>query len=213
MDLSHLPTFLTKQVLVTTTPLVFISIVLLTYAINRLWLKRQDSWDTEARNDLTAKCVYVTVLFIYTVFPLVSAVIIQTFAYDARLGAGSSYLVADYSIERSDSAHQAYRAYACCMAFLYCSGVPLISLYCLHCKKSQIHQLQRIEEAVLHLDAKTTHKLDYADVWKDIEGCPKLQRLAPYVALQCRLQRLKEDDPVLKGMSPLYVTTVIFFEL
>ncbi len=59
-------------------------------------------------------CVCYALVFLYTIFSLVSATIIRTFNYDRRLEAvtGDSYLIADYKIHKSDADQKVYVVYA-----------------------------------------------------------------------------------------------------
>ena len=95
-------------------PLIFIAGVLVVYAANRRVLLARNA-SKEDLGELTSKCVYINVLFMvgqkcyillmlwfynvfflfglqYTVFPLVTSVIFQTFAYDERMGKDSIFL-------------------------------------------------------------------------------------------------------------------------
>ena len=98
----------------------------------------------EKLGKLEADCIYYTLVFVYTIFSLVSTTIIQTFNYDDRLEivTGESYLIADYTIQESDPVHRAYVAYAAVMFVLYCVGIPAASLYLLRTHKLEIQELQ-----------------------------------------------------------------------
>jgi hypothetical protein len=95
--------------------------------------------------------VYIVVIFLYTVFPVVSTVIFQTFVYDTRLES-EAYLKEDYSIKKEDAAQQAAVAYAPGMALLYCVGIPLFSWIGLYYKRYEIRKIQTIEESIMLLD-------------------------------------------------------------
>jgi hypothetical protein len=94
--------------------------------------------------DLKADCIYYALVFLYTIFSLVSTTIIQTFNYDHRLKAvtGDSYLIADYTIRQSDADHKAYVIYAVIMFLVYSVGIPAVSLYFLWMHKTDIQKLQ-----------------------------------------------------------------------
>jgi len=98
---------------------------------------------------LHSRCVYIIIIVVYSVFPLVSAAVFQTFAYDDRLedslDSRRTYLKADYSIETSASEHQVYVLYACVMLVVYCAGVPTIALVMLWNNKDAIKKLQTNE--------------------------------------------------------------------
>ena len=103
-----------KLMVFTLLPLIFIAGVLVIYAANRRVLLARNA-SKEDLGELTSKCVYIIVLFMvgqkcyillmlwfynvfflfglqYTVFPLVTSVIFQTFAYDERMGKDSIFL-------------------------------------------------------------------------------------------------------------------------
>ena len=61
---------------------------------------------------MQAKCIFIGVLFVWSMFPIVSAIIFQAFAFDESLGDGTAFLKADYSIQRNDPDHQWYMGYA-----------------------------------------------------------------------------------------------------
>ena len=75
----------------------------------------KDTHSSELRFDLQklrGKCIFVVTLFMWSVFPIVSSTIFQTFAFDERLGDGTAFLKGDYSIQRDDPEHQWYMSYA-----------------------------------------------------------------------------------------------------
>ena len=148
----------------------------------------------------------------------------KTYQYDTRLH-GSAYLVADYTIQRSDPIHQSHSVYAALMAVVYCFGIPAGSLYALNKKKREIQKLQMISELVDDLN-------DGGEMWRsmlasdgaDAVNCDASRRKHSAVArglvgevkeksdtnahvrevlLEC-LRTLQENDPMLMGMSPLY---------
>ena len=66
------------------------------------------------------------------------------------------------------------------MAFLYCAGVPLLSMWFLHIKREKIIELQTLEQ-----------KLD------------NVTQTNEYDLLSNRIEVLKDHDPLLNGLSPL----------
>lgn len=149
-----------RLVATTCAPIAFVfGIVLLWYFLRqRLKLRENDGDLQAALATLTAKAVRVCVIFLFTVFPLVSTTIFQTFQYDDRLGEGHEYLIADYAIRKEDVAHQWHVKYAMAMCCLYCFGVPAISLYLLESKKRSIQKLQMLSEALVNLEDEGDEK-------------------------------------------------------
>ena len=93
---------------------------------------------------LTADCVCYALVFLYTIFSLVSATIIRTFNYDRRLEAvtGESYLIADYKIHKSDADQKVYVVYAAVVFVVYCVGIPATPLHFLWSHTIDIQELQ-----------------------------------------------------------------------
>jgi hypothetical protein len=87
----------------------------------------------------------MVVIFAFTIFPIVSATILQTFQYDTSLGGGNSYLKADYSIRKEDETHQRYASYAWFCMCVYCIGIPSLSFVSLYSNRTDIETLQRAE--------------------------------------------------------------------
>jgi hypothetical protein len=149
------------SLLVATTvfPFVFVACVFALYGIQRVRIQRSESGEPHKEiQHLQAKCVFTVTLFLISVLPIISATIFQTFVYDERMGNGSAYLSADYRIERSDSKHKAYVAYAIVMGLVYCIGIPLLALQTLHTRKKLIRKLQSAEAR--HLDTVALMKQD-----------------------------------------------------
>jgi len=121
-------------------------------------------------------------LVLYSVFPILSAFIFQTFLYDTRLNDGTAFLKADYSIEYADPSQQSMEAYAIGMSLLYCFGIPTVSYILLRWKERPIQQLKAIEA--------------------------KLQKgpLQGGAARQLHQQKadLQKKEPMLEGLSFLY---------
>ena len=66
------------------------------------------------------------------------------------------------------------------MALLYCAGVPLLSMWFLRIKREKIIELQTLE-----------HELGKATQTQEADF------------LSSKIERLKDDDPFLNGLSPL----------
>ena len=153
-----------RLVATTCAPIVFVSgIVFLWFFLRQRLRWRENSDGLElAVATLTAKAVRVCVIFLFTVFPLVSTTIFQTFQYDERLGEGHEYLIADYTIERGDTAHSWHVKFAMSMACLYCFGIPAVSLWFLRSKKKSIQKLQLLSETLANLEdeghVKASHR-------------------------------------------------------
>ena len=136
--------------------------------------------------------------------------------------------MADYSIRKDDPTHQGYVVYAAIMAVLYCFGIPAASWCALHAKKDEIQKLQLLFESVeelqkggtsmndtnnksesqsqrrkslMHQDLVSTATRRFSGVGLDLNE-------AAGVTLQANLLKLevsmKEEDPWLAGLSPLY---------
>jgi hypothetical protein len=105
-------------------PVLVIAVIGAFYAFQRLRIVRGRCPESERRDVRIAKekCVYITLLFLFTIFSLVSSTILQTWVYDNRLGDEEEYLVADYTIKRNDPVRQSYSVYAAFCFALYCTG-------------------------------------------------------------------------------------------
>jgi hypothetical protein len=139
----------------TIAPLIFLIGMFILWLVQRQLIMRRQKEESSYRASLaklTSKTLRLSIIFIFTVFPMVSTTIfqvkllniaffscfsvcspslpralIQTFQYDTRLH-GSAFLVADYRIQRDDPTHHTYVVYAALMAVLYCFGIPAGSL-------------------------------------------------------------------------------------
>jgi len=89
--------------------------------------------------------MFVVLTFLYTAFPILSGLILQTFVYDDRLENGQGFLQADYSIQREDSHQKIMQVYAMAMGLLYCIGIPASTFALLWWKKKVIQKLQSLE--------------------------------------------------------------------
>ena len=174
--------FHSKLLFMTISPLVFIAMIAAMCAAQCFRIRWGAQDEGHIRNEVRkvqSTSIYAVVLFLYSIFPLVSATILQTFAFDERLGDGNSYLVADYSIQRSDPSHQFYHVYGIVMVFVYCLGIPLLFLSLLHSRKKLI---QEVQEAELTLARSSGTKR----------------------SIDSLLETMKEnDDPLVAGLSPL----------
>ena len=130
---------------------VFISLV---YFLGRYRILRRDG-DIEGENvsRLKGRCVYAVVIFLCTVFPIVSTTIFETYRYDRRLGNGSAFLIADYSVSETDDLHRHYVVHASFMAVLYCLGTPVVCWVALRSNKKLVQRLQNIDEMIDHLES------------------------------------------------------------
>jgi hypothetical protein len=181
-DLSVIPincilnsNFHDRLVAMTVAPVGFLLGMLTLWLTQRqLIMRRQKEGYRASLAKLTSKTLRLSIIVLFTVFPMVSATVFQvvstrtfaffscfcvcspsppvlvppppqTFQYDTRLD-GSAFLVADYRIERDDPTHQTYIVYAALMVVLYCFGIPAGSLYFLNKKKHEIQTLQMICE-------------------------------------------------------------------
>jgi hypothetical protein len=179
----------------------------------------------KANRFLQSKCVYVIVIFVFTVFPLVSTTIFQTFQYDQRLGGDSAYLVADYSIQRGDPDHDPYIVFALCMAFLYCVGIPVISFAALRSNLPGIQHFQTTEAELLDLEeekaaiqaALRSSSFRRQQIALGTDTASIISRVDAAIDERMdELDRLKIEEPQLKGLSPLfqdYKAQYWYFEL
>jgi hypothetical protein len=135
-----------KLFTVTLVPLFSMLLVLLLYTVQYCLLRRAPGPKRATRIlELQAKCVYVVLVFLYAAFPILSALVIQTFAYDDRLSNGrGGFLKADYSIQQDDPTQQAMEWYGMLMGLFYCVGIPSASFALLHWKKTAIQKLQAV---------------------------------------------------------------------
>jgi len=171
---------------------------------------------------LTSKAIRLAVMVLFTVFPMVSTTVFQTFQYDRRLKDGSAYLVADYSILQNDPSHNNYVVYASAMSILYCFGIPAVSWFALYTKRDQIQKLQMISESLAKLekgdllehqrDAEqgSSHQRRKTVLFKHLVAEATDQLLEPSNCANMKLSllrfeaKLKAGDPWLVGLSPLY---------
>jgi len=205
--------------IMTLSPLVFISWIVGVYFFQRQRILFATTDDADAKivlNRLRGKCVYIIIIFMYTVFPLVSTTIFQTFSYDGSLQNGDEYLIVDYSIEKDDPTHQGYVQYAIFMCLVYCAGVPVASWALLAANKHHIQRFQAREAIIPKLEAQM--KLversslvmdpDQTDPEKVLQAELALQHLNELsneveVALKAQ-EAMKKECAMLIGLSPLY---------
>lgn len=142
-----------RLVLTTVAPIVIILGIVLTWLVLRYNLLLQGGDDVHtAVSFLTSKSIRLSVLVLFTVFPMVSTTIFQTFQYDYNLQDGSAYLIADYSINKNDPIHQGFVAYAVVMCLLYCFGIPAASWYTLYSRKDKIQTFMVISESLAAME-------------------------------------------------------------
>jgi hypothetical protein len=104
---------------------------------------------------LRAKCIYVSFIFVYSVFPWITTTIFLTFDHDDRLaegGGSESYLRTDYRIREDDPVHQGYVGYAAIMLIVYCLGIPTLSYAIVRKLRTEIGDLQTIRMDILRLE-------------------------------------------------------------
>jgi hypothetical protein len=109
---------------------------------------------------LKGRCVYAVVIFLCTVFPIVSGTIFETYRCDRRLGSGTAFLIADYRVSESDELHRHYIVHASFMAILYCAGIPIVSWFQLRPIKKLIQKLQTIDKVIAHLESEAWESKD-----------------------------------------------------
>jgi len=136
-----------RLIATTVFPILVVMEIMFIFSLQKLRLEGDEIMHVKARS------IRVTVIFLFTVFPMVSTTIFQTFQFDKRLSDGSAYLVADHSIRRDDPVHRAYVAYASLMAILYCFGIPMLSMYLLHWKKDGIQKIQFLSQSIANLES------------------------------------------------------------
>jgi hypothetical protein len=235
-----------KLVVMTVFPIACIAYIVLIFVYQRRKIKASaDSTDSESwkkirekLGKLEADCIYYTLVFVYTIFSLVSTTIIQTFNYDDRLEivTGESYLIADYTIKESDPVHRAYVVYAAVMFVLYCVGIPAASLYLLRTHKLEIEELQLCiyelavkEEAERKLEGVMRNPARLSGVQEgsghEVRSESDLFADFPTTSntLEADIQRLRtnqksilEMNPRLRGLTPLfqdYEAGLYYFEV
>jgi hypothetical protein len=222
-----------KLVVMTVFPIACIAYIGLVFVYQRHKINASaDLTDDEIREKmgkLEADCIYYTLVFVYTIFSLVSTTIIQTFNYDDRLEivTGESYLIADYTITESDPVHRAYVAYAAVMFVLYCLGIPAASFYLLRKNKLEIQELQlcvyeladkeeeeRKLEGVMQTPARLSGVQEdsvrevrsESDLFADISEPPPASSTleADIQTLRTKQKDILEKNPGLRGLTPLY---------
>jgi len=131
--------------------------------------------------------MFVVLTFLYTAFPILSGLILQTFVYDDRLENGQGFLQADYSIQREDSHQKIMQVYAMAMGLLYCIGIPASTFALLWWKKKVIQKLQSLELRAIYVREGSPQNSGDTE-----ESLNKLKAA------------LKNLDPMLDGLSFLY---------
>jgi hypothetical protein len=160
LDLNVLPfnciaetNFHSKLIMMTVAPMICLALIYMYYRLRLAFMPQaQNAENDKKKGDWKALCIRIAILFVLTIFPPVSTTIFQTFNYDQRLGDGSAYLKADYSIEYKDEDHENFRKYAFVMGSLYCVGIPICSLLLLYSKKDEIQKLQVLEHSRMMVD-------------------------------------------------------------
>ncbi len=208
--------------LMTLAPLVCIAFIALVYFYQCNQIRRHYSAAGKAEEtisvkleELKADCIYYVLVFVYTIFSLVSATIIQTFNYDHRLKAvtGESYLIADYTIRQSDADHKAYVVYAAIMFVVYCVGVPAVSLYFLWVHNTNIQELQasvlklsKLQEAARRAEREKRRKQQRLQSSEDtkLDEEKKEEQDRAIEELEKEQAGLLRKTPMLRGLAPLY---------
>jgi hypothetical protein len=172
--------FHSKLQMMTLAPLAFLGWVALTYAVMHGVLVLQH----QSRNRiqvLQSKALYIAIVCLYSVFPLVSAVIFQTVSYDRRLEP-YEYLKADYSVESGDDAHQSNIVFAAVMGVVYMVGIPAASYMVLRTKQTKIQEYQKLMQSVMG----SAHDSE------------------EHIRDQKKYDQMDEEDPFLVGLAPLF---------
>jgi hypothetical protein len=236
LDLSLMPlncivesTFHNMLVFTTLAPILWVAGILLIYCVERRRnLRVGEDTRRQRMSRLKGRCVYAVVIFLCTVFPIVSGTIFETYRYDRRLGNGSAFLVADYRVSETDELHRVYVLYASCMAVLYCLGIPVASWHALRPLKDLIQKLQNIDKLIDDLESRAWNgqdvRADEIDIARrTVESAKQRRKSVAFRALLNEalvivgeqhisdvgsLKALKnaiiEDNPMLAGLSPLY---------
>lgn len=105
----------------TIAPLAVLGALGLTYAVARSRNRHSPAGLHAARG----KHLSVALFVMFIVYLSVSFTVFQTFVYET-LDNGVTYLRADYSLTCSASVHEAWKAYAGLMVFVYPEGIPAI---------------------------------------------------------------------------------------
>jgi hypothetical protein len=176
-----------KLLIMTLAPIGFMVAVAVFFVASYSLLPRHGEERATKINKLKSKCMSVILIFLFSVFPVVSATIFQTFVFDSRLE-NEEYLKADYSIERSDALQSQYEAYAVMMGLLYCAGIPLGSFLVLRANKEPIQEIQHVEVRLARL-RRNAQAADNADEVNDLEK---------------EKSGLKKRHYMLVALSPLY---------
>jgi hypothetical protein len=189
MDVDFIPlncmipvNFHSKLVIVTAFPICFVALVGLVFVVKAGLLHRERMTDnSRAIQKLGAKATYLVVIFLISIFPLVTTVIFQTWSYDNSTN--TRYLRADFSIKRLDPHHRKYIYYASAMCLLYCIFIPMFFLALIWRNYAQIQSFQQNEYMLIHCPPdKPTMKKQFQK-WSD---------------------QLEEEHPMLRGLSPLF---------
>ncbi len=151
--------FHSRLIMVTVAPMICLALGYMYYRLRLTFMLKTQNTENDKKDDWKALCIRIAILFVLTIFSPVSTTIFQTFNYDERLGDGSAYLKADYSIEYKDEQHQNLRIYAVAMGLLYCMGIPLCSFHLLYSKKDKIQELQVLEYSRVVVDDLITDKI------------------------------------------------------
>ena len=108
-------------------------------------------------------------VLVYTIFPLVSTIIIQTFHYDDCLEAetGDSYLIEAYSITRADPTHQFFVGWTALLWGPSCVAVLFAQAWRRGYRISTRVRVKNRVATAPTLEGKSTilHKLDEGAFW------------------------------------------------
>ena len=198
MDCLFPSSFHGKLLMMTCTPPIFV-----TMGVIVLFVRKKRNPDSD---HVQAKAMAAIIIFLLTMFPIISTVVVQTFVYDTRLDDGFAYLKADYAVEKSDDTQRIYVPFAIVMSIVYCIGIPTGFACALRAYKESICELQVIEACIALLQR-------YNDDERCLETETQQAQLATAksrgtgsneeVLRALHSQKMKEN-PILGGLSPLY---------
>jgi hypothetical protein len=197
-----------RLVYITVMPIVFVFAVAVMFVFRRRQLRSMEKTDDEILR-LESKCIHIVILFMFSIFAVVSKTIVESFKYDTRLEAetGDAYLLSDYSIRRDDPEHEAFVVYAGIMFCFYCLGIPVASYLLLRANLESIQKLQLNNYEIQLVEKELADVNLYSQV-KGFFSRSSMERLEVLKKELNERYQAKEDlladKYILKGMSSLY---------
>jgi hypothetical protein len=136
----------TSLLISTLIPIGVVALTVVVHSSAQKWIIKENA--ALSRSISTAAWTF-TLIFLFFVYPSVSAKVLRTFPCD-YLDDGSASLVADHSVNCATSEYASFRAYAIFMSLVYPLGVPVLFLGLLLWRRQKLHP--RVLDAELQVE-------------------------------------------------------------